>query len=83
MNQDEILRLNRQQPFEPYRIVLTNGESYDIRHPDMALATRSSIHVGVPAAKSKNDAAREVIFVSLIHVVKIEFLNSAAKSETN
>ena len=83
MNQDEILRLNRQQPFEPYRLVLTTGESYEIRHPDMALVTRSTVHVGIPAAKSKSDAAREVAFVSLIQVGKIEFLNSAATSESN
>jgi len=83
MNQDEILRLNRKQPFEPYRLVLTNGDRFDIRNPDMALVTRSSIHVGVPAAKSTTDAAREVAFVSLIHVVKVEFLNQTIQPEAN
>jgi hypothetical protein len=83
MNQDEILQRNRQQPFEPYRLVLTTGDSYEIRHPDLALVTRSAVHIGIPAAKSKSDAAREVVIVSLIHVVKIEFLNSAAANESN
>lgn len=83
MNQDEILRLNRRQPFEPYRLVLKNGETFEVRHPDMALVTRSAIHVGIPSAKSTIDAAREVVFVSLIHVMKVEFLNPTAKSEAN
>lgn len=80
MNQDDFLRLNRQQPFAPYRVVLTNGDAYDVRHPDMAIATRTSLHVGVPAPASTRDAAREVVMVSLIHVMKVEFLNTPATS---
>ena len=35
-----------QQPFRPFRLVMSSGQSYEIRHPEMALLTRTSLLVG-------------------------------------
>lgn len=44
----EELRDNlRQQPFEPFRIVLTDGGSYDVRHPDLLWVGQRSAYVGL------------------------------------
>ena len=37
----------RQQPFEPFRLVMTDGEAYDIRHPDLLWVGRRSAYVGL------------------------------------
>jgi hypothetical protein len=34
MTTDEIRRVHRQQPFEPYRILVADGRKYDVRHPE-------------------------------------------------
>lgn len=41
MNRKEILEHLRTQPFQPFRIRMSNGESYEIKHPENA-------HVLVP-----------------------------------
>ena len=76
MGQDHVVKLLRSKPFVPFRLYLSNDERFDIRHPDMAIATPWTIHVGVPPSTISKDAAGGVVIVSLNHVLKIEFLAS-------
>ena len=39
--------LLRKRPFEPFRLVMSSGESYEVRHPEMAILTRSDMFVGI------------------------------------
>jgi hypothetical protein len=34
MTTDEVRRVHRMQPFEPYRILVADGRHYDVRHPE-------------------------------------------------
>lgn len=72
MDQRELFALLRRQPFEPFRLFLTTGERYDVRHPDMALVGRSTVHVGIPAATSVDGPAREVKVLSLASIASAE-----------
>ena len=42
--------LLRQQPFRPFRVVMSSGEAYEVRHPEMAWVTHNDIFVGVNVA---------------------------------
>lgn len=33
------------EPFQPFRIKMASGQSYEIRHPEMLLVGRSSVRV--------------------------------------
>ena len=35
MTIQEIQRLRENQPFEPFRVLVADGRSYDVRHPEM------------------------------------------------
>jgi hypothetical protein len=39
--------LLRGRPFKPFRLVMSSGQTYDVRHPEMALLTRTDMLVGV------------------------------------
>ena len=60
----------RKHPFAPFRLHLTNGLTYDVRHPEMALLTQLCIHL-VELTKSGKSINR-VVQCDLIHVVAIE-----------
>ncbi len=81
MGANDLVEILRKKPFEPFRIVTTDGKTYEIHHPDMALVTRGSIHVAVPPPLSPNDPAKEVVYLSLFHVMKVEFLNTSTPSQ--
>jgi hypothetical protein len=71
MTQEELQQVARQQPFEPFRLVLTTGAAYDIRHPDLIMVGRRSATVGI--TNDPNGTAYDrTIKVDLLHVVAVE-----------
>ena len=65
--------LLKQQPFEPFRIVMSSGVTYEVRHPEMAALTRTAIYVGIDIADDGVPAHFKIC--SLLHVTAIEPLN--------
>jgi hypothetical protein len=57
-------------PFKPFRLVMSRGETYDVRHPEMAMLTRTDILVGTDVADDGVPA--EFKICSLLHVATIE-----------
>jgi hypothetical protein len=47
MANEELREILRRSPFEPFRLVMTDGTAYDIRHPDLLMVGRRSIIVGL------------------------------------
>ena len=81
MRREDIRDLTRATPFQPFRVFLTTGETFDIHHPDMIMATLGTAHIAVPSPGGPPDAAERVKIVSLVHIQKIEFLPAAPSSQ--
>jgi len=64
------------RPFQPVKLSLSSGQSFEVRHPEMAFLTRTSILIGVDFAKDGVPA--EFKIVSLLHVVSLEPLPAPA-----
>lgn len=47
MNAETLIHHLRKQPFQPFRVYLTDGSSYDIRHPENMLVTRRDVGIGL------------------------------------
>jgi hypothetical protein len=58
------------RPFQPFRLVMSSGQTYEVRHPEMAFVTRTDILVGVDIAD--DGIAAEFKICSLLHVTAIE-----------
>lgn len=67
-----------QRPFKPFRLVMSSGSSYDVRHPEMALLTKTSMLVGVDIAEDGVPA--EFKICSLLHVTAVEPLGRPTRS---
>ena len=61
------------RPFKPFRLVMSSGQTYEVRHPEMAWLTRTSILVGIDVADDGVPA--EFKICSLLHVTAVEPLN--------
>ncbi len=64
------------RPFQPVRVVLSSGQSYEIRHPELALLTRTTLLVGVDIADDGVPAEFKIL--SLLHVTAIEPITQQA-----
>lgn len=65
-----------QQPFRPFRLVMSSGQAYDVRHPEMALLTRSDMLVGT--GDTDEGVPAEFKICSLLHVTAVEPLSAAS-----
>jgi hypothetical protein len=72
MRPDDILDLIRRQPFVPFRLRLSNGQSFDIRHPEVALVTRAGIVIGIPGTSTDERYPDRYAVVAPIHINTIE-----------
>ena len=72
----EVLRdWMQRRPFRPFRITMSSGDAYDIRHPEMAFLTRAEIIIGLGERGGIPSRHRTV---SLLHVTAAEPIDSTA-----
>lgn len=63
-----------QQPFQPFRLAMSSGDTYEVRHPEMAMLTRTSLLVGTGDTEEGVPAGFRIC--SLLHVTAIEPLSA-------
>ncbi len=68
------------QPFRPFRIVMSSGQSYEVRHPEMAWLTRTDLLVAIDEVEGYPDSFK---ICSLLHVTAVEPLTIPAESNPN
>lgn len=78
MRWKELQDVLRKHPFEPFRVQLSNGDSYEIPHPEFAALLRSSMIVCVPSRKG--GVPDRMVQCDLLHIVSIEPVNGKRRS---
>lgn len=73
MSPEDLREFTRKQRFEPYRIHVTVGQTYDTHSPDQVIVLRSRLVIGVGG---ENGISDHVEHIALIHTVRIEELRS-------
>ena len=77
MRAEELMQLVRRKPFQPFRVHVTTGQHYDIRHPEFIIVQRQSAEVGVDP-DPKTGVVDRVEYISLLHVVRFQNIDSSA-----
>ena len=72
MRPDDVRDFVNKRPFQPFRITLMDGRSYEVRHPELAMVGRSAVAIGVPAPDDSEPVYDRLVTVSLIHIMQIE-----------
>lgn len=73
---DDILKLVRQQPFRPFRIHLSDGASYEIRHPELAVVFPRRVEIMVPSPR-KPGLMEDSHHCAIMHITRLEELADA------
>ena len=68
------------RPFEPVRLHISSGQAVDIKHPEMAMVSRSLVAVGVRESDERG-VADYIVHYNLLHIVKIEPLNGPREQQ--
>ena len=88
MRREELIEAIHSAPFRPFRLFLSDGRTFDIRHPEMLMVGRHSATVGVhenggpEATVPQYPQIDRFAWVDLLHVTGIEQLSPPPKGST-
>jgi hypothetical protein len=77
MHPNDLLAPLHRKPFEPFRIVTTDGTTYEVRHPELVVVSTRSAVIGYPDPNIPGAASRYDV-VSLLHMIRLEEAESPA-----
>ena len=63
------------QPVRAIRVHISDGSSYDIRHPEMAYVTATQVMIALEM--SEDDLPDKVVFCDPVHITRLEPLDGA------
>ena len=70
MRTDEIRAHRRRQPFRPIRVYVSDGASYDVRHPEMMFVTRSEVVIAMDPGDDQ--IPERSAYLDPVHITRIE-----------
>jgi hypothetical protein len=73
MTAKAIIEMIRQKPFEPLRVVMSGGETYEIRHPEQAHVMEGGLLIVYPSSPRKKLPDR-MAKCSWLHISSVDTL---------
>ena len=65
-------------PFQPFRVFLSDGATYDVRQPEMILVLQREVIIALP--RSGERFPRHTVYCDLLHITRIEPINGKSTS---
>jgi hypothetical protein len=72
MTADTFREILRRMPFEPFRVVMSSGESYNVMHPEMALVSARALILAL--ADPTQPEGEQLAFCSYLHLAHVAVL---------
>ncbi|MGL4555835.1 MAG: hypothetical protein ACRC33_32095, partial [Gemmataceae bacterium] len=69
--------------FRPFRVVMTDGQGYDVRHPDMLWIGARTAYVGLTTQIDPDPFWERSVRLDLLHVIRVEPLAAVPPHGTN
>ena len=78
MRAEEIQNHLRRQPFQPFRVYLSDGVFYDVRHPELMNVGRREVVIALEVGE--DDLPERFAYCDPVHVTNIEPLDGGGES---
>ena len=75
MRPDEIRGHLRREPFRPIRIYISDGSSYDVRHPELMFVSRAKVVIGLDAGD--DELPERSVYCDPLRITRIQPLDAA------
>jgi hypothetical protein len=72
MDREKLRVLLRRQPFEPFRVHLTNGQTHDVLYPDMHILGEIHFNIGFPEPNVPDPYCDHSVIVMLSEISRVE-----------
>ncbi len=82
INSNDIQQKLDERPFVPFRVIMSSGQFYDIKHPDLVLIGKRHLFVGTASDDNPKMFDRSSL-LSILHVAALEALPTGAETNKN
>ena len=72
MRAEDLRQLLRRQPFQPFRVHVSDGTSYDVTHPEIVTVGPGAIRISIPPSRLPGYPVERLVLVSLLHIARVE-----------
>lgn len=76
----DLLQALRKSPFAPFKIHVSDGVTFEIRHPELVMVGVGSAVVGIPSAGKRPPEIDHYEVVDLRHMTRLEEIAMASKA---
>jgi hypothetical protein len=83
MTMNDLREALRLVPFRPFRVFVTDGGTYDVRHPDLCMIGPRIAVIGIPPAGQNEPILERFAVVDLIHVTRLEPIDGPSSPTSN
>jgi len=73
MRAEEIRDHVRRQPFQAFRVFVSDGSSYEVNHPELILVGRRDVVITIELGE--DDIPERFAYCDPVHITRIEPLN--------
>ncbi len=80
MRREQMLEVLRARPFRPFRMHVSDGKAYDIRHPEIVMVARTYALVGLLEPEKDLPAIEKHSMVDLLHITRLEGIDAPASA---
>jgi hypothetical protein len=77
MRPTDLLEHLRKQPFQPIRVFISDGKSYDVRHPEMMLITRTEVVIALDPGV--DEVPERKAYCDPVHITRVEPIDGHAR----
>ena len=77
MRAEEILQHVRRQPFRPFCVFVSEGATYDVRHPELIFVTRRDVIIALD--EGDGEVPERSAYLDPVHITRIEPVNGRRK----
>jgi hypothetical protein len=74
---EQLLEWVRRRPFVPFRVYVSDGSSYEVRHPELLMPGARAVVIGIPGPTAPEGVFERTAMVALLHITRIEPLGAA------
>jgi hypothetical protein len=72
MRPQDLLDHLRRQPFQRFRLILTDGRTFEVRHPELAVVGKTTVAVSLTRPHDPEPANDRLVTIPLVDVLRIE-----------
>ncbi len=72
MRSKDLLDHLHRRPFRRFRLVLTDGRSFEVRHPELAMVGSSTVAIALVQPRDPEPLHDRTVTVPLVDVLRVE-----------